>query len=163
MTRILATACLLAVLSTAGCGFQLQGRAEYASELDRVYLIVDNPNSDLARQLNRAIEAARVGYTRDPAEATAMIEVLEENYGSRVKSVSAQNRPTELEVFYTATYLVRAGEEVLVPKERITRTRVFTYDERKILAKQQEEALLLDALAREIAGVITRRLGNVEP
>ena len=58
---------------------------------------------------------------------------------------------------------MRAGEKVLVPKDRITRTRVFTYDERKIVAKQQEEALLLEALAREIAGVITRRLGNVEP
>jgi len=150
-------------LAMAGCGFQLQGRAAYAPELDRVYVQVDNPNSDLARQLTRSIEAARVGYTRDPGEATAVIDVIEENYGSRVKSVSAQNRPTELEVFYTATYLVRSGENVLVPRERITRTRVFTYDERKILAKQQEEALLLDALAKEISGVITRRLADVEP
>lgn len=150
-------------LAIAGCGFHLQGRAGYAAELDRVYVQVDNPNSDLARQLTRSIEAARVGYTRDPGEATAVIDVIEEKYGSRVKSVSAQNRPTELEVFYTATYVVRSGEKVLVPRERITRTRVFTYDERKILAKQQEEALLLDALAKEISGVITRRLVDVEP
>lgn len=150
-------------LAIAGCGFQLQGRAAYVSDLDAVYLQVDNPNSDLARQLTRSIEAARVGLTREPKDATAVIEVIEESYGSRVKSVSAQNRPTELEVFYSATYIVRSGEKILVPRERITRTRVFTYDERKILAKQQEEALLLDALAKEISGVITRRLADVKP
>lgn len=147
----------------AGCGFHLQGRAEYPPSLDVVYISVENANSDLARQLNRAVGAARIDVTRDRSQATAVIDVVAEAYGSRVKSVSAQNRPTELEVFYTALYVVRAGEDVLVPQERVTRTRVFPYDERQILAKQQEEALLLDALAREIAGVITRRLANVDP
>lgn len=151
----------LALLS--GCGFHLQGRAEYPPDLERVYIEVENANSDLARQLTRAIEAAGIEIVRDRSRATAVIDVLGERYGSRVKSVSAQNRPTELEVFYTAEYVVRAGERVVVPRERITRTRVFTYDEQQVLAKQQEGALLQEALAREIAGVITRRLANVQP
>lgn len=154
---------VLACLPMAGCGFHLQGRAEYPPALGQVYIDVRNSNSDLARQLNRAIEAAGIEIVRDPSRATAVIDVTAESYGTRVKSVSAQNRPTELEVYYTAEYTVRAEDEVLVPAERVTRTRVFTYDERQVLAKQQEEALLLDALAREIAGVITRRLGNVQP
>jgi LPS-assembly lipoprotein len=154
---------LAAAALVAGCGFHLQGRAEYAPSLERIYVQVDDSNSDLARQLTRSIEAARIELTRAPGDATAVVQVVGENYGSRVKSVSAQNRPTELEVFYTAEFVVRAGETVLIPKERITRTRVFTYDERQVLAKQQEEALLRDALAREISGVITRRLANVTP
>lgn len=154
---------LTAAALVAGCGFHLQGRAEYAPSLERIYVQVDDSNSDLARQLTRSIEAARIGFTRAPGEATAVVQVVDENYGSRVKSVSAQNRPTELEVFYTAAFVVRAGETVLIPEERVTRTRVFTYDERQVLAKQQEEALLREALAREISGVITRRLANVAP
>lgn len=159
--RALIVAVCLAAL--AGCGFHLQGRAEYPPGLERIYIEVDNANSDLARQLTRAVEAARIEIVRDRDAATAVIDVVAEVYGSRVKSVSAQNRPTELEVFYSAEYVVRAGGDVLVPQERVTRTRVFTYDERQVLAKQQEESLLLEALAREIAGVITRRLANVEP
>ncbi|MEJ2514184.1 MAG: hypothetical protein P8080_05865 [Gammaproteobacteria bacterium] len=154
--------CLLAAM-TAGCGFQLQGRADYAPQLEKVYLQVPDPNSDLARQLRRSVEAARVTLVPEPGQATAVIVVDSENYGTRVKSVSAQNRPTELEVFYTAEYRVRAGPEALVPGQRVTRTRIFTYDETQVLAKQQEELLLRESLAREIAGVITRRLAAVEP
>lgn len=160
-TALWTTLCLLALLAT-GCGFQLQGRADYSPELEAVYLQVPDPNSDLARQLRRSVEAARVMLAPDADRATAVIVIDGENYGTRVKSVSAQNRPTELEVFYTAEYLVRSEKGVLVPRQRVTRTRIFTYDDSQVLAKQQEELLLRESLAREIAGVITRRLANVE-
>lgn len=163
MTLLRASIVVLVFATLGGCGFHLQGRAEYPPELATVYLKVPDANSDLARQLTRSVEAARVKLTRDASKATAVIEITDEVYGSRVKSVSAQNRPTELEVYYTAGYMVTAGEKVLVPEDHLTRTRIFTYDERQVLAKQQEEALLLDALAREISGVITRRLASVEP
>jgi LPS-assembly lipoprotein len=153
---------LLGAAWLSGCGFHLQGRADYSPELAAVYLEVPDPNTDLARQLRRSLEAAKVDLVGEEEGATAVIEVAAENFGRRVKSVSAQNRPTELEVYYIAEYLVRADARELVPRQRITRTRIFTYDETDILGKAQEEELLRDALAREIAGVITRRLAEVE-
>jgi LPS-assembly lipoprotein len=155
-------AALVLTLLVSGCGFHLQGRAEYPPAFAAVFLEIPDPNSDLARQLRRSLEAAAVPLVAEAGDATAVLELASENYGSRVKSVSAQNRPTELEVYYIAEYLVRAGNRTLVPRQRITRTRIFTYNERDILGKAHEEELLRGALAREIAGVITRRLADIE-
>jgi LPS-assembly lipoprotein len=158
MRPILLVSLLLAI---SACGFQLQGVTTYPDELAAVYLDVPDPNSDLAFQLHRSLAAAGVALARDANQATATIRIATEKYGRRVKSVSAQNRPTEFEVYYEVEYLVTTPEETLVPRQPLTRTRIFPYSERDVLGKQQEEDLLRDALAREIAGVITRRLADL--
>ena len=153
---------LLAVLpALSACGFQMQGATRQPVTLSPIFLDVPDPNSDLAFQLGRALSASGVTLARDAAEAEAVLTVSAERYGRRVKSVSAQNRPTEFEVFYEIVYTVHSPTETLVPSQRLARTRIFPYNERDILAKQQEEDLLRDELARDIAGVINRRLADL--
>lgn len=159
LLRLFPLACTLFVLGA--CGFQLQGATRYPAELAAVYLDVPDPNSDLAFQLQRTLAAGGVGLARNEREATATLRIAAERYGRRVKSVSAQNRPTEYEVFYEVEYLVSTATETLVPRQPLARTRIFPYSERDILGKQQEEDLLRDAMAREIAGVIARRLADI--
>lgn len=159
MRRLLPVA--LACLALAGCGFQLQGVSDYPPELSSVYLSVPDPNSDLAVQLRRSLAAGGVTLTEDATAGTATVRVVDERYGRRVKSVSAQNRPTEYEVFYEAEYLVEASDGMLLPPQRVNRSRVFPYSERDILGKQQEERLLREALAQDIAGLITRQLAGL--
>ncbi len=155
--------CLLIGLlfAVSGCGFQLQGVSRYPAEYSPLYLDVPEPNSDLAFQLNRVLGASQVALARDLAEAGATLHIVAENFGRRVKSVSAQNRPAEFEVFYEIEYRVSADGETLVARQPVKRARIFPYSERDILARQQEEELLRDALAREIANVIARRLADL--
>jgi LPS-assembly lipoprotein len=159
MRRVLPA--VLVLLAIAGCGFQLQGATTVSSTLSPLFLDVPDPNSDLAFQLRRTLTAAGVSFARDPSSATATLRIATERYGRRVKSVSAQNRPTEFEVFYEIEYLLSQGTETVVPRQPLARSRVFPYNERDILGKQQEEELLRDALAREIAGVITRQIAGM--
>jgi LPS-assembly lipoprotein len=149
-----------ALLALAACGFQLQAPKTFPPELSVVHLDVPDPNSDLAFQLRRALAAAGV-TVGDASEAGATLRVASERFGRRVESVSALNRPTEFEVFYEVEYLVTTAAEVLVPRQSIARARIFPYSERDILGKQQEEDLLRDALAREIAGIITRQMADL--
>lgn len=153
---------LAAVLAVAGCAFELQGRPEYLQELESLYLQVPDRSSDLARELRHSLRVSRVTLVRNAEDATAVLEILRDDTGRQVESVSAQNRPQEYRVFYTAVYRVRAGDKVLLRPQRVTRTRIYTYDELQVLAKDHEETLLRGALAREIAGVIARRLATIE-
>ena len=155
-------ALMLACLIVAGCGFKLQGRPDYIPELETVYLDVPNRSTALARELKRSLQVSDVQLVNRPEEATAIIEIVRDNSGREVESVSAENRPREYRVFYTAVYRVTAGEDVLLRPQRVTRTRIYTYDELEILAKDHEETLLRGALAKEIAGVIARRLATIE-
>lgn len=157
-THVALLACLLAALPA--CAFQQQEPLSFPAQFAAVYLDVPDANSDLAFALNRSLAGAGVNLVREPAEATATVRIASERFGRRVKSVSAQNRPTEFEVFYEVEYLVTTPTETLVAPQRLARARIFPYSERDILGAQQEEELLRGALAREIAGVITRRLAQ---
>lgn len=151
----------LAALAIVACGYQLQGVKRYPPELSAVYLDVPDSTSDLAVQLRRSFTASGVTLAGSAADATATLAIITERFGRTVKSVSAQNRPTEYEVFYQAEYTLATPAGALVPPQSIARTRIFPYSERDILGKQQEEELLRESLAREIAGVITRRLADL--
>lgn len=145
-----------------GCGFHLQGRADYAPELEAVYLQVPDDATPLARELHRSLEVAAVALVADASEAGAILQIVSDDTGRTVESVTAQNRPREYRIFYRATYRVLSGGKVILDNQRVIRTRVYTYDETQVLAKAHEENILRNALAKEIAGVITRRLANIE-
>ncbi len=158
--RILLIACLLTVAH--GCGFRMQGRAEYNPDLETVYLQVPDNATPLAKALRRSLAVAHVTLVDDATAATAILQVVSDDTGRSVESVTPQNRPREYRIYYRATYRVLSGGKALLDNQRVIRTRVYTYDETEVLAKAHEEEMLRTALAREIAGVITRRLANIQ-
>lgn len=160
--KVRALIAIVTVLSLGACGFHLQGRTEYAETLAPIYLQIPDRSTDLVRELSRALEVSRIPVTFAAGDAAATLEILNDLSGREVESVSSRNRPQEYRVFYIADYRVTAGGQVLLGRQRVTRTRIFTYDELEVLAKAHEEQLLRQALAREIAGVISRRLATVE-
>ena len=76
----------------------------------------------------------------------------------RVLSVSARNIPREYELTYRVEFGVqKGGVELLAPREA-SLTRDFTFDETILLAKEREQRLLEDALARDLAAIVMRQL-----
>lgn len=74
-------------------------------------------------------------------------------------TVSARNTPEEYEVFYGVEYSVSNQTGELIEPQRIELTRDYSYDETAVLAKQREQAILREALARDLAALVVRRLG----
>jgi LPS-assembly lipoprotein len=87
--------------------------------------------------------------------------VRRDRTGRRVLSVSARNTPEEFEVFYTVDYSIDRGGEEVVPMQTLELTRSFSFDEADLLAKDREEDILREAMARDIAGLVVRRLGSL--
>lgn len=153
----------LLALAVAGCGFHLQGVSRLPNTLDRPYVDTLDRYTDFYQSLTEALDVSGSRPVHASAQATAVVEVLRDESGQRVLSVSAENRPTDYEVFYTVEYRVRAGDRELLPKQRLTLTREYSFDERALLAKQQEQELLRAALARDLAGLVMRRLAALPP
>jgi len=51
----------------------------------------------------------------------------------------------------------------VLPPQTLTRTRDYSFDETAVLAKEQEQAILAAALARDLAALVLRRLAAVAP
>lgn len=152
-------------LLLAACGWRLQGTARLSEAMARTYIDAGDRYTDFNRALRESLRASGASVTDSRREATAIVRILKDDSGQRVLSVSARNTPEEYEVFYSVEYSVLAagsnGEAELIEPQRIELTRDYSYDTRAVLAKQREQAILREALARDLASLVVRRLASL--
>jgi LPS-assembly lipoprotein len=95
------------------------------------------------------------------SRSTAVVDIRQDMVTHRVLSVSAQNRPTEYEVTYTVRFSVSSGGRQLLTPQQVFLTRSYSFDESLLLAKQHEEAILQQAMGRDLADIVMRRLARL--
>ncbi|MGI9220824.1 MAG: LPS assembly lipoprotein LptE [Woeseiaceae bacterium] len=149
------------LLWLTGCGFHLQGQTEVPEEMQRTYIATDDEYSIFYRELRRQLEANGIEVVSSSVDASATLSIHLDDTGQRVLSVSARNVPTEYEVFYTIEYSVASGEAALQPRQFISLTKDYTYDETLVLGKAQEEQVLREAIAADLARTVLRQLGSL--
>lgn len=149
---------LVCMLTLASCGWRLQGTARLPEVLATAYVDAKDPYTDFNRALRESLIASGANVVDDRALATAVVRIRSDVSGQRVLSVSARNTPEEFQVFYIVEYSVESDGRELIALDKIEMTRDYSYDERAVLAKQREQAVLREALARDLAGMIVRRL-----
>ena len=112
-------------------------------------------------QLRSRLRESGSSVADSAGQADAIIRVRVDRTGRRVLSVSARNTPQEFEIFYLVEYSIeRAGKEV-VPSQRLELTRNFSFDQSLLLAKDREEDVLREAMARDLADLVLRRLASI--
>jgi LPS-assembly lipoprotein len=159
LARPLVLAALCSLLGA--CGFHLQGAVRMPENLRTVYIATKDELTPFATELRDALEDNGLEIAPRSKEADAVVRVSADRYGRRVLSVSARNTPAEYEVYYSIDYSVdRAGSEV-VPSQHLELTRSFTFDESLLLAKEREEEIIREAMARDLASLVLRRIGSL--
>jgi LPS-assembly lipoprotein len=157
--RWLLPICLAVLL--AGCGYRLQGSAKLSPVMAKTYIDTDDRYTDFNRALRESLEASGVRVVNNKDEATAIVRIIKDESGQRVLTVSGRNTPEEYEVFYSIEYAVDSHTDELIPPQRVELTRDYSYEETAVLAKQKEQMILREALARDLAGLVVRRLASL--
>ncbi len=49
----------------------------------------------------------------------------------------------------------------LLPSQKVAVTRDYSFDERTLLAKENEEAILREGMARDLVSIVMRRLSSL--
>jgi LPS-assembly lipoprotein len=149
----------LLLSSLTACGWHLQGRSHLSEAMAVTYVDTEDRYTDFNRALRESLSTAGAQLATDRRDATAIVRIIKEVSGQRVLTVSARNTPEEYEVFYVVEYSVSNQTGELIEPQRIELTRDYSYDETAVLAKQREQAILREALARDLAALVIRRLG----
>jgi LPS-assembly lipoprotein len=152
---------LLAALLLAACGFRLQGRVPLPASLASTWIEAEDSQSDFVVDLKRALLASGGTLASRRDVATAVLRVERDELTERVLSVSARNLPREFELTYTVRLEVEGGGRTLLPSEQFVVTRDQTFAEEVLLAKEREQEILRAALARDLVGVVMRRLSSL--
>lgn len=156
MLRVLAL--LPFALAVSSCGWHLQGSSPLSEVAAVTYIDTEDRYSDFYRALRERLRVSGARLVEKREDATAIVRVRADESGQRVLAVSARNTPEEYQIFYVVEYSVANQTEELIEPTRVEFTREYSYDETAVLAKQKEQAVLREALARDLAGLVVRRL-----
>ncbi|MEY3219342.1 MAG: Rare lipoprotein [Pseudomonadota bacterium] len=149
----------LVLFLLSSCGFQLRGTLDIPEYWQPVYISSENAD-DVTNALKQNFEAADIQQTSDPNQAKLILRTKNQKLTSRILSVSSTSAKTqEREYISDVEFELNdpKGTSIL-PKQKLTARRELSLDERAVLAKSEEEQLLLNDLNQELAGNIARRL-----
>jgi LPS-assembly lipoprotein len=154
----------------AACGWRLQGDARVPESMRSLRISTGDTYSDFYRELRERLLAAgaqlqtvesRPPIPEQAATTGAVMVIHSDEAGQRVLSVSARNTPEEYEVYYRIEYSLQIAGAELIPRQQVELTRAYSYDARAVLAKQREQFVLQQALARELVSMVLRRMNSV--
>jgi LPS-assembly lipoprotein len=159
--RATRTVGVLAASLLAGCGVHLQGRAPLPAVVRQPFVEAPDRQSDFVQYLRHALLSNGAQLTPERDQASAVVSILRDSVSRRVLSVSATNQPNQYEVTYTVGFSVSAAGKELLPPQEVSATRTYSFDERILLAKNHEEEILRQDMARDLADMVMRRLARL--
>ncbi|MHB0974734.1 MAG: LPS-assembly lipoprotein LptE [Thiobacillus sp.] len=161
MNRRFFLAALPAALA-AGCGFQLRR----VSGIPFASLYIDTPpGSAVGQRIRDSLSTNRkTRLVPTAGEAEAVLKLTQETRTKVILSLSGSGRVTEYRLGLQLSYSIdgKDGRSLAAP-EVIELTRDITYDNTKVLAKGEEEALLYRDMEDNAAQRIVRRLQALKP
>jgi LPS-assembly lipoprotein len=146
-----------------GCGFHLQGSEPLPKAFEYTYIDAKDEQTDFVQDLRKALLAAGSKVIRTQASSSITISVRDDELTERILSVSARNIPTEYELTYSVKFSVASGGKTLIDDETVSATRDVSFDEAQLLAKEREQEILREALARDLVALVMRRLAALPP
>jgi len=154
-----ALAAFLLALVLAGCGFQLRGSASLPAEMDTTWVVVEDPASAFARELELLLRGNDVELVDGPGEGVAELHILRERITRRALTISEDARVREFELVFDMQFrLDGTGGEILLGPESLRLRRDFQFDEQEILGAATEEEMMREELRRSMAASLIRRL-----
>ena len=145
----------------AGCGFHLQGHTQLPPVVRTPYVEAPDRQSDFVQYLRHALLSNGAQLTPQKDKASAVVSILRDSVSRRVLSVSATNQPNQYEVTYTVGFSVSAAGKELLPPQEVSAIRTYSFSENLLLAKNHEEEILRQDMARDLADMVMRRLASL--
>lgn len=161
--------CLL--LATCGlplvsCGFHLRG--SLVEGFPKEFAVLRIKLSDRLAGRHEPLRQAVENALRDEASVTIVEQekvptlVLDpESVGSGAVSVNRAGKINEYRINYTVTFRLLDGEDKeLLGSQTIRLVRDYTYDPQGVIGKEREDLELREAMRRDAASQIVRRLAR---
>ena len=154
------TAALMLASLLSACGFQLRGGTALPFE---TLMVTGADNTPFAIDLRRGLRASRrVEVVDELARAQAVLQVTGLSQERRILSLSAAGRVQEYQLIYRVSFRVHDGRgKELLPLNDIVLRRDITYNDSQVLAKEQEEILLVRDMQNDAVQQVLRRLAAV--
>lgn len=155
---------LLAATLLGACGFHLRGQGASALPFQSLYVQSANDHTPFVAELKRAVQAAGVQLAGSPDSAQLTLNIVSETTGKQILSLSGAGRVLEYQLRYAVSFRAYDAQqqEWLAPDE-IVLQRNLSFDDERVLSKEQEELLLYQNMHSDVVQQVLRRLTHAKP
>jgi len=145
----------------SGCGFHLAGEGEFASELDYTHINSASSSKELLRLLDKRLRANQINIV-DVDNATALLQILNEETEKVVLTVDNDGKAREFELLLRITFAVkRADNSILLDQQTIDLNRDFVFDKSNLPGTNEEEQELYNEMRNDATKLIVYRLQTI--
>ena len=145
------------VLLVSACGFHLRGESDFPF---KTIYVAGSESTPLGNQLRRALKTqTKAQLVQDEKDADVVLQLISESHEKVILSLNVQGRVSEYTLVSRLDYRVRNrfGKEFIAPST-LRLTRVLSFNENLVLAKQSEEAMLYSDMQGDLVQQLVRRL-----
>lgn len=165
MTIAMRLLLLSALLALSACGYHLRGSApqDVQFPFHSLYLKASG-EAPFVADLRRSLLAQGIVLADNPAQAELTLEVVSEQSSKHILSLSGSGRVREYELRYRIVLRAHDAQNIdWLSAGEVQLTRLLTFDDEQLLAKEQEEAQLYKDMRADAVAQTLRRLGRARP
>lgn len=151
---------ILLTLAFSACGFQLRG----LTELSFKNLYIQGNTLSISRDLKQSLEANGIHVVKNVESAEVLLELLGETNEKRILSLSGGGLVREFELNYRVNFRTReSASPTWSTVQTVQVRRDFSYDDKVLLGKAEEEARLNTDMRKDAVREVLRRLTAIKP
>jgi LPS-assembly lipoprotein len=164
-SRNSATFLLLAVLLPllGGCGFHLRSEVQLPPGMERIHVESSDPFGPLKRNVEHSLERSGAKIESKSGDGIAEVGLSGVSIAPIVRSVGVNARVNEFTMLYHVELQVTdAAGKVLLPKQVIEQSRIFTFDQTQAIGTGAEQDEIKKEMERDMVQAVLRKIESAE-
>ena len=143
---------LLLLVNITSCGYQFRG----ATEVNFVSISIDGGSPSFLKILKKQFKQSGVKVQERNSEKT--LEITNDTFSKKILSLSAAGKVREYQVNYKISFRFKSQDSEWSDSINLEANRDFTYDDKNIIAKTEEESRLIKGMQEQLIRTIVNQI-----
>ena len=147
---------LIILVNVTSCGYQLRG----SEGMNLESISIDGGSSDFVKVLKKKFKQSGVKVQEKNSEKS--LEITSDIFTKKILSLSATGKVKEYQINYKISFRFKSQAGEWGNSINIEATRDFTYDDKNIIAKTEEESRIIKGMQKQLIRTIFTQISVIE-
>ena len=143
---------LLLLVNITSCGYQFRG----ATEVNFVSISIDGGSPSFLKILKKQFKQSGVKVQERNSEKT--LEITNDTFSKKILSLSAAGKVREYQINYKISFRFKSQDGEWGNSIDLEANRDYTYDDKNIIAKTEEESRLIKGMQEQLIRTIVNQI-----
>jgi LPS-assembly lipoprotein len=143
---------LLLLVNITSCGYQFRG----ATDVNFVSISIDGGSPSFLKILKKQFKQSGVKVQERNSEKT--LEITNDTFSKKILSLSAAGKVREYQINYKISFRFKSQDGEWGNSIDLEANRDYTYDDKNIIAKTEEESRLIKGMQEQLIRTIVNQI-----